>query len=262
MRGWWIQVQSPLTHDPDGSLLLRAGLVDRTERWLQTGRIGAFSFLHKPPGIRVRFSTNDPAFERDLRQWLDAGRSGPWTTGFYEAEIHQFGGAAGAELAHRFFTAESLAALQYRERSTLGGNGLTPYQFSLLSLHAMFSAAAGDAWEEWDVWCHHRLTGRVQENDIIAAESLASFREALLPLFADPQGHMTDDEGAAWNRYTDEVRTIAPCVREAAQSGKLLWPLRQILPFWSIFHWNRMAFGLECQRRLAIMMIAVLSPKW
>jgi hypothetical protein len=126
----------------------------------------------------------------------------------------------------------------------------------------MFREVVEDVWEEWDVWCWHKLTGRVQSEDIAAAEELARFRERLLPLLDQPRTHMTDEEQRAWVRYEQAVAAIAPRVSEASRAGRLLWPLRQILPFWSIFHWNRMAFDTGQQHLLAMLMIAVLSPKW
>jgi thiopeptide-type bacteriocin biosynthesis protein len=257
LGAWWIQVESTLADDVGGRALLDSDFIERVEAALAEKRIGAFAFMHKPPGIRLRFSTADSGFGAEVERWLP----GSWTRGVYEPELHQFGGAVGTALAHRFFTLESLAVLRHKRRVARDA-ALSPYIFSLLTLHAIFRAAVEDIWEEWDLWCWHTLTGRLRPEDLTAAADLVSLRSELLPILDQPRTHMTDEEGQEWVRYEESARSIGSSVAEASRTGRLLWPLRQILPFWSIFHWNRMAFDAICQQRLAMLMVATLSPKW
>jgi|CXWL01.1.fsa_nt_gi thiopeptide-type bacteriocin biosynthesis protein len=262
----WIQIEASLTDDPNCSRLLNSGFVAQVESFLLTGKARCFSFLQKPPGLRLRFLTCDPEFRNEIGQWFTPIAPGPWTFGCYEPELHQFGGMVGLALAHEYFTVESLAVLKYRDCMLRGQQKIPAHEFSLLVLHALFSSVTEDEWEEWDIWCGQLLTGRLDATDLLAPPNgVEALRDELFPLLRNAQfarGRMSDEEAEIWDFYESSVHKLAIGVRYAAHAGEMLWPMRQILPFWAIFHWNRMGFDFRLQKRMAALMFAILSPKW
>ena len=62
-------------------------------------------------------------------------------------------------------------------------------------------------------------------------------------------------------RYLRANSVVARELVRAHRAGELLYPPRQLLPFWIIFHWNRWGFGLNEQVTLAHGVEHLLSPK-
>jgi hypothetical protein len=48
-------------------------------------------------------------------------------------------------------------------------------------------------------------------------------------------------------------------MRRLAADGKLLFHLRDILPFWIVFHWNR--WGIDAQTALTLGIEGALDPR-
>lgn len=265
----WVQADVPLDPGDGGIVLLEHDLAGHVDGWRSSGLARHFSFVHKPPGIRLRFGGVGREFTEHLRAWLRMSAGSRWSWGCYAPEVFQFGGGHGAELAHEFFTLESLAVLRFRECQWRGLARRDAMQFSLVLLDRCFRALVEDQWELWDVWCGQFLTGRLDIGEIavqaIPAAELERLRQELLPLFEDAEclaTGMSQQEAALWQAYEAGLSTLLPRCIAARDQGKLLWSLRQILPFWAIFHWNRMAFDERQQRRLALLMTQVLCPKW
>lgn len=262
--GRWIQIESALEDDPGAAHLLASGLADHVAEWIRTEKVRHFSFLHKPPGLRLRFYGDSPPL-RDIieARFLSGGQNG-WRFSFYEPEGYQFGGSKGMELAHEFFTIESLAILRFRECLRHGQKLLDDGEFSLLLLNQLLSNIAADRWELWDIWCNMRLTGRLTEEELRAPANVTSLCSQWLPLLFEAgvaEARMSAGERDILERFRTRASELASAIRELGRGGELLWPIRQILPFWIIFHWNRMMFPLERQRELARVMCAVLCPK-
>jgi len=261
----WIQIASALELDPGAARLLDNGLPELIETWIGEGKVIRFAFMHKPPGLRLRFSSCVPEFRDELAACSAQWGVGAWSFTFYEPEQYQFGGPRGMDLAHDYFTIESIAVLKYKDAMRRGSTNLKDWQFSLLMLHELLNKVTGDRWELWDVWCNMQLTGRLAAEDLTPPSDLAELRAEMLPFLFDASTatrKMTAREGQIWECYKENVAALVAKIREAGRTGQLLWPLRQILPFWVVFHWNRMGFGIERQRRLARAMAVVLSTKW
>jgi thiopeptide-type bacteriocin biosynthesis protein len=261
----WFQIESDLRTDPGGLRLLAGGLPEQVETWIEAGKVRRFSFLHKPPGLRLRFSSCAPDFREELAAYCSHWSLDEWGFGFYEPEQYQFGGVRGIDLAHDYFTVESLAVLMWRDAMVRGCANLSAVEFSLLILHHLFSGVVGGRWELWDLWCNMRLTDRLGPRDLAPLDTLEDLRREWLPFLFDPgvaTPRMSPLECRVWEHYRERVAPLIPAIRDAGQSGQLLWPLRRILPFWVVFHWNRMGFDLEMQRYLARIMTSILNPKW
>jgi thiopeptide-type bacteriocin biosynthesis protein len=238
---------------------------NRIDVWLR-GRPGrGFFFLHKPPGLRVRFCGVDDECVEVLRDALNGlvadGAITAWTPGPYDAEVTQFGGDIGLALTHRWFTAESLAVLEHHRLRLDGTARIGSGLFSLMVIERL-ARRLYDDWERWDVWCKLSLTGRLAE-DAAGNVDPARARSARLLLSHQARilGAASEPERTLFTRYDAALDELVPHIDAAVQASDLLWGLREILPFWIVFHWNRMRFDAATQQSLAATMVAALSPK-
>lgn len=129
-----------------------AALYRVVRRWLREGCFTGFFFMIKPPGLRLRFQASDPeSFESRARGWFRRqGVAAYAHAQIYEPEEHQFGGAKGTEIAHRFFTADSLAALAFKTDAGRGQTRITGEWLSLYCLMPVLREIASDRFELWE----------------------------------------------------------------------------------------------------------------
>ncbi|AKT40984.1 thiopeptide-type bacteriocin biosynthesis protein [Chondromyces crocatus] len=253
-------------------LFFTGRFLEQVRTWLDDRTIDRFSFLDKSPGLRLRFRMLRADFPERLSTFLqtcaDEGELSGWVRRAYEAEVHQFGGEVGMDLAHEFFTTESLAVLGHRALHLTGHASLSSTEFSLLLLHDLFQHLVEDRWELWDLWANLALADRsltlddAERDDAIALAERA--RDAIVEILdARPSllHRLTDPERALLPPYRDATHALAARLRAARDDGQLSHGLRQILPFWIVFHWNRMGFDADHQRRLAFVMAHLLDPK-
>jgi thiopeptide-type bacteriocin biosynthesis protein len=264
----WLQLDVAL--DSRGELWRRfvcGSFQDDVADWLRRRPDSRFYFMHKPPGLRLRFAGADPPLSRSLHALLES--LGARSTALpYDAEPHLFGGAAGLELAHHCFTLESAAVLAYHRLWLSGATRLGRSEFSLALLHQLLRAVTGDRWELWDVWCKLELAGRLPypagSSGWRDGAPPAEAQAAALALLEDGgvrRVGASPAEQEVLARWAAGVPALAADVARANQNGALLWGIREIVPFWVVFHWNRMAFSLDEQRRLALLMTHALSPR-
>jgi thiopeptide-type bacteriocin biosynthesis protein len=267
----WIQIN--VTLDPrqrhPGMTLVSGRLQDRVQEWLAGGVLEAFHFLFKPPGVRLRF-LGAPAHLEVLLPELcdDLARDSAliaYATALYDSETYQFGGEAGLAAAHRFFTADSVAVLRFWRQVFRGEATLGAAEFSLTLLDLFLRRVAGDEWELWDIWCRMDLAGRRvdasgEERTRELAAAGASLVERLRRGDAD-LAWLPEGERANLLVFREQVSPLCDHWRELHATGRLLYPLREILPFLIVFHFNRMCFGSDEQRALSSIMQTLLSPK-
>jgi len=241
--------------------------LERLSAWHACGVVRQFCFVHKPPGLRLRFLGAQEPMVAELHRAMDelqaAGQIDNWSCGLYDSEPYQFGGDAGADVAHRFFTIESVATLAYHRVRLRGQASLEPVMFSLLLIELLLREATGDEWERWDIWQKMELTGRLERMDKATEaralhESVRARRELAQFLFHSRE--LSSPEREIIAQYRETLPDIAQEIRQLHDTGRLLWPTREIIPFWIIFHWNRMAFSLEEQRRITFLMTELYSP--
>jgi thiopeptide-type bacteriocin biosynthesis protein len=260
----WLQFSISL--GPDGwQRIVRSDTGTRLRAWLREGAGRGFFFMHKAPGLRVRFCGVDDGCAGALREALDGllldTTITAWTPGPYDAEVMQFGGATGLSLTHRWFTAESLAVLEHRRLLLDDTARIGSELFSLMLIDRLLRRLCDD-WERWDVWCKLALTGRLVDDAAGAVDpSRARATRLLLSHQARILGAAGEPERELFARYDAALDELCPDIQEAVDAGRLLWGLREILPFWMVFHWNRMAFDFETQKSLAATVAAALSPK-
>jgi thiopeptide-type bacteriocin biosynthesis protein len=259
-------LQAGLQFDPFGlqwSLFVSGDLQDRVRRWMAQGIVEQFSFVHKPPGVRLRLLGERVRLLPVLAEMLDGyvhnGELTAWSRGLYDAEPYQFGGEAGLAIAHRFFTTESLAVLAYHRLRLRGEASLDMVSFSLLLIDLLLREVVAEKWERWDVWRKMSLAGRAFA-DAQATQRQQPAGEQLVQFLEQPDRCLSEGERRIVEEYRAALPAIASDLTKANDTAALLWPMREILPFWIVFHWNRMAFDLDEQRLMTFLMDTVLSP--
>jgi thiopeptide-type bacteriocin biosynthesis protein len=228
--------------------------------------------LFKPPGARIRFlgERTDliPALDRLFAALCEDQAISSWSRGLYDAETYQFGGEEGLGAAHSFFTVESLAVLSFWRLAMAGKATIGPSEFSLTLLDLFLRQVVGDEWELWDLWHKMELTGR--DLRVAGAARERAIDEAwkrgkpLLDLLRlnDPElTWLPGPERDCLLQYRIKLPSLSARLRQLHSDGALLFPMREILPFWVIFHFNRMCFPADEQRFLSFLMSTVLSPK-
>jgi thiopeptide-type bacteriocin biosynthesis protein len=258
----WVQADVELTGTADGYLrLLGSPLLERMQDWSRQNSCGYY--LHKPPGLKIRAEGDRQSRARELAGLCDelqaTGAARSWRFGSYLPETALFGGEAGMAITHRLFTADSIAVLGYHRAHQGGTTAAGPAEFSLACLLALADATIGDRWERWDAWTALGPLGRLAgERDGTAGQaalewvlrSQRDLREGRVPAGTEPL--LTSVLRAADATAADLATT--------AQTGELLASPRQLLPFWAVFHWNRMGFSLAEQRELGRLLELAARP--
>ncbi|NGO70094.1 lantibiotic dehydratase C-terminal domain-containing protein [Streptomyces boncukensis] len=224
---------------------------------LADGRAVNFSYLHREPGIRVRFEAPDADSAVTLSLCLRARfarsallREAPVRV-VYEPEHYLFGGPASMPYVHRLFTADSLGWLDHHLKAPGRQGELTAWRHSLLTLREVFAGLGIVGWEHRGVWAALRektgrgarrapggaaaahgeaVSGRVAEG--IAAfwrqpreQSLTAFPAACRATLAR-HADTTRARAAKWRMGYFEAgeATVGPCAAAA---------------YYTVFHWNR-----------------------
>lgn len=220
-------------------------LADAARALLDDGTAVNFFFMHKPPGLRVRFQA--AAGRRDelrarmvtLVERLPVREVRP---AVYEPEASLFGGSTSMEFVHQLFTADALGWLEvHRDRV---GDPAPAWAVSLLLLRAVFDGLGIVGWEDRGVWdLVRRDVGRrlsaaarqVSGLDQAAAGLVAHWaaparNRELLPEWAQAVVDRHRERalliGARWRAgyfETDEAR-VGP---------------RRCAAYYTVFHWNR-----------------------
>ncbi|KOV73329.1 MULTISPECIES: thiopeptide-type bacteriocin biosynthesis protein [unclassified Streptomyces] len=250
----WVQLNVAGT----GALPYRQ-LATAARELTDTGQAGDFFFMHKPPGLRVRFRAAEPARAEDLRtallRHLDPGRQGhSWgspVAGVYEPETYLFGGPRSMPWAHALFTADSRAWLDVH--TAVAGEPAPPgWRVSLALLHAVFDGLGIVGWEHRGVWqvvreeAGRRLPGGLGAPD--RRRAAAGIR-AYWDLSPDAR---LDTLPKAWRdvlgEHLDAVRRAAERWRtHYFASGEATVGPRRAAAHHVVFHWNRGALSTARQ---------------
>ncbi|MCA2215059.1 thiopeptide-type bacteriocin biosynthesis protein [Jidongwangia harbinensis] len=263
----WLQYD--LSFGPGGRHPVYPALLAAVRDLLAADRIDDFFFMHKPPGLRVRFHPAPgtrpavaDAVRRHVLDWQGAGLIRDWRPACYEPEVRLFGGPVSMRSVHRMFTADSLVWLAYHGTAAAPGGSPGPdWALSLLMLRTAFDALRIVGWEDLDVWDRVRwqtgrrlgpdVTGRLDLEPLTATlragwvatgQMLGLVRPELRQAVADYRATVAA-EGDRWLReyfHTD-----------AAELGP-----RAALAYLIIFHWNRAALPITRQSVLTEAMAA------
>ncbi|QEU96569.1 thiopeptide-type bacteriocin biosynthesis protein [Streptomyces kanamyceticus] len=258
-----------------GQRELYAELHDLSRELLADGRAQEFFFLHKHPGLRVRWQTarpHRPDVEGLLRQrlvaWQQEGLIEAWHAGVYEPEEYLFGGPVSMRSVHRVFTADSLAWLGFHSEPHDGpagrkDAGVRPaWAMSLLMVRALLDALEVLGWEDLDVWDRlRRQTGRRYAADLRAAGTagpaaqVGRIEAALRAAWADLES-LAAALPEAVRRHAEEFRVSVALagerwLRSYFTAGDALIGPREAAAFAIVFHWNRAGLSVLRQALIA-----------
>ncbi|HEY4002699.1 MAG TPA: thiopeptide-type bacteriocin biosynthesis protein [Candidatus Xenobia bacterium] len=237
----WVQANVSLSR-PFNAVPLWEALLPRLDAW----RPRHWFFMRKAPALRLRFEGR--GLDDKVRGFLDdmvaAGTVVAWQPAAYEPETHLFGGREGMEVAHRHFTVDAATAA----RLELASEDFAAWSAAML--HDLFRRATGDLWEVWEVWKNlERLRNPAPDVD---AEAVETARRIVVG--EGPQGALAD-------AYRTANQGAADGLRELADAGRLNAGVRALLPFYTVFHWNRFRLHVPQQTRMMAAMQAVLNPR-
>jgi thiopeptide-type bacteriocin biosynthesis protein len=248
----WIQFGLSFSlKEPKGVHALLAGLA---REWVARPQVTNFFFMHKPPGIRLRFEC-DPADRLELAAqlreiltgWRAAGAIRDFTAGVYEPEAHLFGGPVSMHSVHRLFTADSLAWLGYHT----SGNPDPAWALSLIMIRSLMRALGVAGWEDRDVWDRVRRQAFRQLPEFTPgfAGAAHALREAwsagATALLSPSLAELTAEHAAAIRPVADSWRT------DYFESGHAYVGPREAIAYYIVFHWNRAALPMTRQALIA-----------
>ncbi|MFF8693578.1 thiopeptide-type bacteriocin biosynthesis protein [Streptomyces sp. NPDC015144] len=262
----WVQVN--LTPRPTAWPRLYAWLAGTARDLLAADTARAFFFMHKPPGMRLRFQAYGAGGTVPLRTELLGrlgefdGLAGPPVCAVYEPESYLFGGPASMPWVHELFTADSLAWLDHHTRCPATGTGTdagvvaaADWRLSLFLLRDMFDGLRIVGWEHRGVWDAVRTdTGRGLPDGLRdaalrrAAEGIRAHwrqpRDRLLAALPGECRAVAEGHGDAVRRAADHWRT------GYFESGDAVRGPRRAAAYAVIFHWNRGRFSFARQSLL------------
>jgi thiopeptide-type bacteriocin biosynthesis protein len=216
---------------------------------LASGLATNLFFMHKPPGLRLRFETSaDRLLEltdelnQATKAWSEAGLIGRVTPAVYEPEDYLFGGPAAMNGVHRLFTLDALAWLEHH---ALPANLRTPaWALSLALLQPVFRGLGIDGWEHVGVWQKVRaLTGRTLSPELQTAMDLDPLAEGFRSAWREKQallGQLTDSDRAIVARHSEATVSHAQSwTAEYFETDAACVGPREAAAFYAVFHWNR-----------------------
>jgi len=220
-------------------------LAEVVRNWRARQVVEDFFFMHKPPGLRVRFAPapGRASFVRAelirlARAWYAAGLVASAESGEYEPEEHLFGGAESMAHVHRLFTEDATTWLACHAPP----RPAPAWALSLAMLRPLFDALGLDARREGAVWTCVAGAGRAVPGGVGADEAADGIRR----LWRDQDGLLAmlpDDLRGLATRHAERVTPLA-----AAWAGSL-GPGEEAaaVAWYVVFHWNRAAltFGKQ-----------------
>lgn len=161
--GRWAEYRLTLVASQEQSRLYRA--LASCARGELAARADEFFFMHKNPGLRIRFRAREPqaypakvfgTVEAQLDEWVRQRLISEWARAVYEPEQHLFGGPLSMRSVHRIFTIDSLTWLDFWANYT---PGRPVWAFSLHMIEQLFESLGVVGWEDRDVWDRIRRNG-------------------------------------------------------------------------------------------------------
>ena len=241
----WVQLGLAPGGAPHRELLAELAVLVRD--WRDQRIVEDFFFMHKPPGLRVRFAPA-PGRAAHVRSellrrvpvWRSAGLVGAVEPGGYEPEVHRFGGPAAMDHAHRLFTAD---AVTWLDRHALA-RPAPAWALSLAMLRPVFDGL-GLLGAERDVWAGVAAAGRLVPPGVERSAADEELRRGLRHRWHHPDellAALPDEDRRLADRHAAEVAPLAPAWAAAAGDS-----LRAAAAWYVVFHWNRAALGFGRQ---------------
>lgn len=240
--------QWDLVHPHGDRSRLYGGLAELARNEIVNKRVVNFFYMHKPPGIRLRFEFEHQAFgeERQLLQdsltsligrLSSTGISIECRPSFYEPEAHLFGGASSMRHVHALFTVDSLAWLEYL--ATVEASE-PAWAFSLGLLRGLLDGLQVVGWEDLDVWERvRRQTHRKLPASVLAGSSFTAAAAGIRSIWKSGSTSAQRSRGIT-GLAVDEIKdAAADWLAGYFHTAEAYVGPREAAAFFSIFHWNR-----------------------
>ncbi|WP_019971813.1 thiopeptide-type bacteriocin biosynthesis protein [Mycobacterium sp. 141] len=261
----WVQIGIRPAADQVSLRRVYSSVSGLAENLLLSGAARNFFYMHKPPGIRLRFEASDDASINTVRLGIDDVMQRMKRdrlivniqSGVYEPETYLFGGSASMDHVHGLFTIDSLFWLRHHaEIPQEISRSLPVWLISLELLHGVFDGLGIDGWEATGVWdCLRTEAGRCISGEVKALSDFTEVAGALSAQWWDRANLLdtADPESAELiTRHREALRVGARRWKEAyfATTSTELGP-RQAAAYYVIFHWNRAGMTPEKQALFA-----------
>jgi thiopeptide-type bacteriocin biosynthesis protein len=250
--GHWHEVCVRFGDHDMAERLMATVLAPRLSRLAAEGTLTRWCFMRQPPLWRIRLEDPDmPAVIQLLDELAADGTITGWQGTLYEPGTNAFGGAAGMDIAHDLFCADTTGVMDYLRRDP---PPIGRPELSLLLISAMLDAAGLDWPGRGDVyaWVAAMRPAPPHESPEDTAKLTGQLRTLLTvptqdvsPLFTEGG---TLEFAAHWH---GAFETAGHRLARATISGRLGRGLRVILAHAMIFHWNRLGLPAATQSLLA-----------
>jgi thiopeptide-type bacteriocin biosynthesis protein len=236
---------------------LYAWLADGVEEMLATQVVRDLFFVHKAPGLRVRFRS-DPGDREGavthcavvLAELIRRDFVTGWYPAVYEPEQRLFGGAVSMRSVHRLFTADTLAWLGFHRVASTAR--MTRWAFSLLTIRSLLDSLEVVGWEDIDVWDRLERNGaRILTDTAALNPRVSGLASVIRRAWSNPDllhEHLTAPIKQLLDRYRADAKVAARCwiADYFTAPGALIGP-REAAAYTVIFHWNRGGLTLNDQ---------------
>ena len=212
---------------------------------------GDMFFVHTPLGMRLRCRAGQPhTADVAWRAALSEARGRGWLAAWRPAphEPAGFGGPDAMAAAHRVFTADSLAWLEFLARSARPVPTIARWAASLLMIRSLVDGLGLAPWETDDVWDR---TDRRTRHAEAADPAVRHLTHALRAGWDEPdilRDRLDTHQNALVAAYDIAVRPAAAAWRAATRNAATL---RHGVALAVLFHWNRAAMPVAHQHLLA-----------
>jgi thiopeptide-type bacteriocin biosynthesis protein len=237
----WVQVG--VSPAPGALDELRGRLAGLARDLLGDGRASNFFFMHKHPGMRLRFETAGADRQRLasrlhllLERWRSDGVVALVLPAVYEPEAHLFGGPVSMRSVHRLFTLDSLA--------WLGDRGTGSWATSMCLLRPLFAGLGVEGWEDRDVWDRVRWqTYRRLPSAVTGLDAFGGAAGGLRAAWRAPsqlRRQFGPEAGGLLAEYEGAVRPEVERWRaDYFETPDAYVGPREALAYYIVFHWNR-----------------------
>jgi thiopeptide-type bacteriocin biosynthesis protein len=265
--GWsagWVQLNLRPESGAETRHFLYSQLSATAREFLGSERARNFFFMHKEPGIRVRFEAPSGG-TAPLRAALvhrfarcEGLREAPVCV-VYEPEHYLFGGHASMAYVHDLFTVDSLAWLDHHLHHPGREGQLTGWRHSLLMLREVFTGLGIVGWEHRGVWEVIRTqAGRGVRAADLAAEERATRQRAAQGIAArwrttreDALKGFPSERAPSLARHAEAALLAAGRWRTGYfEAGEATVGPRVAAAYFTVFHWNRGLVSLARQSLL------------
>jgi len=221
-----------------------AGLDRIATELLDEGMATNFFFMHKPPGLRIRFEAT-PGQRQPLHDALHArldrlhAHLDQLSPGIYEPEQLLFGGPTSMPYVHRIFTADARAWLGYHQLA----EPPSAWAFSLALVRQLLNGLRIAGWEDLEVWERIRRQAHRMVPEAIDPEKVRSAGDGIRTMWAEPdllRAKLPTPAQDLVDRWGVAVRTVAQQWHTDYFDGPgASIGAREAAAFVTIFHWNR-----------------------